>query len=327
MEWMRYTENNSDKHYRYIIPFNNVCKEDIIASDHNVKAVTDLQRVRVCRSAIGAILDFRYHKWKTMAVAVENNTMPSHGNKYQRSGRGKQFDRLCSSLLHEYYDTLKLFAQPESTRIVREETGTGLRDGEEGVSELPSHFSKRSCYVRWCDERGWIMNLKPRGNYDAEMKQGVDQNGNTFDVKPISALSTFHLFWRKHYPNLRLKKPAEDVCTYCYQFHHKFRYIRHRAAERKAASYCGDDDDDDVDDIIPPNNSSIKCYYIDADTKSKTNKVSAESCQEPTVSITGNVTVIPEETRPVNFSVPAMVDEIDAIVGAREELLVNLTSC
>jgi len=301
MEWIRYTDNNSDEHYRYIIPFNNVSKEDVIASDYNVKAVTDLQRLRVCRSAIGSILDFRYHKWKTMASAVETNTMPSHGNKYQRGGRGKQFDKLCASSLHAYFDELKEFAQPESTRVVREETGTGLRDGEEGVYELPSHFSKRTCFVRWCDEQGWIMNLQPRGNYEPEMKQGVDHDSNAFEVKPICALSTFLMFWKKNYPHLRLKKPAEDVCTYCYQFHHKFRYIRRCEAEQnKAAAYCGEDDDDD--DITSPHNNSIQCYYIDSNTKSKTN--------------ISNDTVIPEEIRPVNYSVPA-------IVGVREDLIVH----
>jgi hypothetical protein len=152
------------------------------------------------------------------------------------------------------------------------------------------------------------MNLQPRGNYEPEMKQGVDHDGNAFEVKPICALSTFLMFWKKNYPHLRLKKPAEDVCTYCYQFHHKFRYIRHRVAERnKAAAFCGEDDDDD--DITSPHNSSIQCYYIDSDTKSKTN--------------VGNDTIIPDEVRPVNYSVPAMVDEIDAIVGVREDLIVH----
>ena len=52
----------------------------------------------------------------------------------------------------------------EATRFVREETGSGLWDGEEDLVELPTSWSKRAVYSRFCYERGFVMTSTPRGN-------------------------------------------------------------------------------------------------------------------------------------------------------------------
>jgi len=63
------------------------------------------------------------------------------------------------------------------------------------------------------------MTTLPRGTYKQEKKKNKD--GSDVDTEPICVISTFWRFWNQYYPKLRLKRPSEDVCTYCYQFHHK----------------------------------------------------------------------------------------------------------
>ncbi len=40
----------------------------------------------------------------------------------------------------------------------------------------------------------------------------------------IPSWKAYHDFWSSHYPNLRVSRPAEDICSYCCKFHNRFRY-------------------------------------------------------------------------------------------------------
>ena len=96
-----------------------------------------------------------------------------------------------------------------STRFVRENCGTGLRDGEDAVLELPSSWSKRTIYKRFCDERGWEVQTTARGTTETKPKPQEEN-------KPICHWRSFQRFWQKEYPLLRLPKPAADICTDCH---------------------------------------------------------------------------------------------------------------
>jgi hypothetical protein len=221
MTMIQYTDGNTQSK-KFILPFVDVCTDPVTNTNDDQNGdrpeIAMLCGRKVCRSAIGALLDFSFRKWKTCVDAVKNNRPPMHGNKYNRNA-ASQFEQHCVTSLHEFFAGLKDFAEPESTCFVREQTGSGLRNGEEDVSLLPSCFSKRSLFIRWCDERGWKMTTLPRGSYKKEKNKNKD--GSDVETEPICVFSTFLCFWKVHYPKLRLKSPSEDVCTYCYQFHNK----------------------------------------------------------------------------------------------------------
>jgi hypothetical protein len=223
LNMIRYTDEITP-HKKFILPFVDVCNDSVTnANDDqngNRPEISMLCGQKVCRSAIAALLDFSSRKWRTCADAVKYNKPPIHGGKYNRNA-SSQFTEHCVTSLHEFFEGLKDFAEPESTCFVREETGSGLRHGEENVSLLPSCFSKRGLFIRWCDERGWKMITLPRGGYRHEKKKNDD--GSDVETQPICSNSTFYRFWKEHYPKLILKRPSEDACTYCYQFHHKVR--------------------------------------------------------------------------------------------------------
>ena len=127
MDWIRYTEKNKHIHTRFILPFINInqVEENINGDDSddddngNRPTIAALQSHKVCRSALGYLLDFRFVQYNTCQKAVDNNTIPSHGNKYRRSGRGKAFDEYVKDDLHVYFEEIKMLAQPQSTRVVR----------------------------------------------------------------------------------------------------------------------------------------------------------------------------------------------------------------
>lgn len=235
IEWIKYTkhmeqeEENSDNNSPlvsrklFLLPF---VKEDADDQDNEfelnqdeMNALEELTTHRVCKSAIAAILDFGIRQWKTCTAAAINNTLPRHGNKNKQGGRSKRFNEDVKGDLFEFFEGLKELAQPTSTRFVRENVGTGLRDDELDLLELPSSWSKRGLYNRFCDERGWEVKTSSRGTIQLTKKMGGDEI-----QKPICCWRTFQRFWKREYPNLRLQMPSEDICTECHTFHHRFRH-------------------------------------------------------------------------------------------------------
>ena len=159
-----------------------------------------------CKSAIACILDFGTTQWATCQDAVDNNRIIVHGNKNRVLGKGKRFQNEVKDDLLEFFEEMKQFAQPHSTRIVREEAGTELRDGEEDMLELPYSWSKRGLYQRFCGERGWEVKTTARGTTKTTRKAGQELTS-----KPICHWATFQRFWKREYPLLRFPKPAADI--------------------------------------------------------------------------------------------------------------------
>jgi len=59
--------------------------------------------------------------------------------------------------LETFFWDLQQLGCPQATRVVRDLAGSGLQDGEEGVTELPPAFSRQSMYKRWVEERGFVV--------------------------------------------------------------------------------------------------------------------------------------------------------------------------
>jgi hypothetical protein len=86
----------------------------------------------------------------------------------------------------------ELLATPQATCAVCELAGTGLRDGEEGVIELPPSFSKRSMYSRFIGDRDYDVELDPRGGITA-----IRKVGESLACQPICSWFKFRTFWKE----------------------------------------------------------------------------------------------------------------------------------
>ena len=135
--------------------------------------------------------------------------------------------------LHEFFTDISAYACPVSTRVVRVQTGIGLRDNELDTIELPPYISKRSLHKRFCDERGWEVNTDGNG-----LCQLIASDSN---VEEVVSFSTFLNYWNKHFPLMRICSPSKDVCYKCHIFHHYFVKL-HKNDEQKLRN---DDDDKD----------------------------------------------------------------------------------
>ena len=138
---------------------------DEFYDDHEAEEIiTNLLTHTVCKSAIRILLDYGRTKWSTAERCIRKFVSPKHNNKNKRSGNGKYFDTYVKKNLETFFLDLQQLGTPQATRVVRKLTGSGLRAGEEGVTELPPAFSRRSMYIRWVEDRG----------YDVEYNQKRD---------------------------------------------------------------------------------------------------------------------------------------------------------
>ena len=57
---------------------------------------------------------------------------------------------------------MKLMAEPHASKVVRIETKIMINDDDDDDDdvELPSNFTKRGMYERWCFDRGWVAKVR-----------------------------------------------------------------------------------------------------------------------------------------------------------------------
>jgi hypothetical protein len=255
MEWLRYTTTTTEKAC-FFIPFlvdNNEHGEEEVEETHNNgdNKVDELKNYMVCQDAISILLDYGRRKWKTCEKAVKHNSLPEHGNTGKASNNAKKFEREVKDDLHAFFQDMNQFATPKATRFVRESTGSGLRDGEENVLELPTCWSKRAVYARFCFERGYAISSTATGLIKKEKR--TDEQWNPQDEKTICSWARFWSFWKSHYPLIRIATASHDICTECHTFFNRSKY-----------RVSGAEDADVEDNATSTNNDSIN--YTDTGT-------------------------------------------------------------
>jgi hypothetical protein len=175
----------------------------------------------VCKDAILILLDYGRKKWKT-CQAVLDNRLAEHGNKGRLCGPGKSFASEVKTDLHEYFHQMQQFASPKTTRFVREETGTGLRDGKENLLELPTCWSKRAMYGRFCFVRGCVVSCTHNGNTKTTPR--TDEQWEAGNEKRICSWRSFLTVWDINYPLVQIKSASADICTDCPIFFNRMKY-------------------------------------------------------------------------------------------------------
>ena len=204
MDWLWYTQaqggNNSGKKAMFLLPFIKDINDEFYEHEHEEIFAT-LSTHRVCKSAIRTLLDFGRSKWRTAERCVKKCVLPKHGNSNKRSNNGKYFDTYVRENLETFFLDLEQLGTPQATRVVRDLTGSGLRDGEEGVTKLPPAFSCRSMYRRWVEERGFV--VEPNQQKGNGMKATRNREVQ-LATQHICSFGRFRSYWYQEHQKLCL---------------------------------------------------------------------------------------------------------------------------
>eukprot|EP00546_Thalassionema_frauenfeldii_P021675 CAMPEP_0178904794 /NCGR_PEP_ID=MMETSP0786-20121207/5894_1 /TAXON_ID=186022 /ORGANISM="Thalassionema frauenfeldii, Strain CCMP 1798" /LENGTH=177 /DNA_ID=CAMNT_0020576283 /DNA_START=564 /DNA_END=1097 /DNA_ORIENTATION=- len=89
-----------------------------------------------------------------------------------------------------------------STRTVRMDVGMEVRDVEEELEELPSHWTARNIYRRFCGDLGYkVETINKNGVNNGNLRFIPMENFEGEQRKPC-CLSTFQDYWSRNHPNL-----------------------------------------------------------------------------------------------------------------------------
>jgi hypothetical protein len=96
----------------------------------------------------------------------------------------------------------------------------------------------RPCYYRYLQEQGYSVKVNQDGSYKSTPLPGGQE-------KPIVSLSTYYNIWKRDYDYLKVCRPVEDICSLCYQFAHRAKYMSCLGVSQTTNSNNNVDDDDD----------------------------------------------------------------------------------
>ena len=181
----------------------------------------------ICKNSYFGLLCVRQYKLEKMQQELKTANRPR-----VHRGTGKPGNHSLkigiTAALHVFFEEMVQLASPRATRFIRLETGIDARDDDTELIELPSHWSGRNVYYKFCAEvMGFNVIMKSdNGGYRYEIIEAfnshiLDANG---DPHKPPALTTFLAFWTKHYPKLVIPRAREDICNECFIFAHSFRY-------------------------------------------------------------------------------------------------------
>jgi hypothetical protein len=143
-----------------------------------------------------------------------------HDSERHTVKNGCMNNAICDGAVDYLREQGRLYGECYATHIVRVLTKYDLRDEEKDAIDLPSHYTQRSMYERYCYENGWLTISDNKGRYPplAEYKKRkVDDllwEANV-ETTEIVAWWTFRQIWKEHCPTIRIRKPCNDTCGEC----------------------------------------------------------------------------------------------------------------
>lgn len=103
---------------------------------------------------------------------------------------------------------------------------------------LPVSFGFRPCYKRYMAKMGYKVSCRPNGGIIVE---GID--GKPINRDEFVSFATYCRKWKSDYPQLKVSRPVEDICQYCFVFANRHRYLANHSGMQLCIE-CDDDGDD-----------------------------------------------------------------------------------
>lgn len=127
-------------------------------SDAEKNAQKEVHEPLVCVNAFRLLLGLGADRFGSSRKHAVENTIAIHGLKGKTGADSNKTTGdivEAEASVRSFLEDLKGEATAPATRVTRQLAGDTLRHEEEGLVELPHHYSKRSLYHRWAFERGW----------------------------------------------------------------------------------------------------------------------------------------------------------------------------
>jgi hypothetical protein len=102
---------------------------------------------------------------------------------------------------------------------------------------LPILMGYCTCYKQYMLLLGYNVQTTATGKYVVE-----GENSKEVDSGEYVTFPTYYYKWKRDFPNLKVSRPVEDICPYCYVFANRHRYLVNQGCGR------GNDGDNNSND-------------------------------------------------------------------------------
>ena len=129
--------------------------------------------------------------------------------------------------LKEHFDIMMHLGEVRATRVVATMVdgvaGRANRDDTTDMVYLPISMGYRNCYKRYMAGNGYKVQSNEKGAIivEAVVAEGGERQGKD----SVVSIATYFNFWKREYPHLKICRPAEDICGYCFAFRNRHRYL------------------------------------------------------------------------------------------------------
>ena len=158
-----------------------------------------------------------------LTAAKTTGVIPQHASVGAK-GHASKDDSQLQEVLNGHFDYLLQLGEVQATRavatLVNGAAGHNNREVADDEVYLPISMGYRNCYRRYMALLGYKVTCTPNGSIVIEGEGGKEVKNDEF----VSFASYFSK-WKKDYPQLKVNKPAEDICAYCFTFANRHRYL------------------------------------------------------------------------------------------------------
>ena len=243
-EWYKFACRDGTRTIFYNLPFK--------ANPDNVEdasVLAAMSKSLLCTKGMQIVMHITRYRMKTFKnVANTTGVIPPHANTGRKAHNAVSDIDERGLALKDHFEYLTNLGEVRATRsiatLVDGVGGHTNRTEAEDMIYLPISMGYQNCYRRYIASYGYDVKTGPDGKVTV-----VGEDGERVEPNEFVSFRTYIWKWQSDYPNLKVSKPVEDICPYCYVIAHRHKYL----ANHTHATMLQCDDDGTLTSITTGN--------------------------------------------------------------------------
>jgi hypothetical protein len=182
-----------------------------------------------------------------MNAAKSSAVLPTHKSTGKANYNAIQKNERKYRPLKDHFEYIQNLGEVRATRVVATLVdgmgGHVNRDNNIDVTYLPISMGYRQCYRRYMKALGYDVRTTGTGGLVVTAEEGKEADSGEYVSFP-----TYYNMWKRDYKNLKVSRPAEDICKDCYVFANRHRHLAHHGRRGEDVSDSDDSCSDDNKD-------------------------------------------------------------------------------
>ncbi len=247
LDWYRFAEamRYGRRQVWYCLPYDGTWCEDM------EDVLNTARGHKLCTKGLCLVMGIRNERFQSIRHASIKGIIPPHKAVGKRGNRAIKNDDPRMIHLKDNFKYLHKLAEDRAVKVTKTavdgEGGHANRMDTEGNVYLPIHMGYRNRYYLYMELLGYKVTVGPHRSLTVDKEDAANANCE----QDFVTFSTYWSKWKILYPHMKVSRPAEDICSYCYTFANKHRILSSRQSamqqqqETTHAVDCNDENEFD----------------------------------------------------------------------------------